>query len=81
MSTEVAAQTLISDSHLSPSLTHSSSSLSSLSSLCLGGLGLQLLDEVIVAEETAYGCTGITTALATNMLAVSPHFTNHVLHV
>ena len=78
MSTEVAAQTLISDSHLSPSLTHSSISLSS---LCLGGLGLQLLDEVIVAEETAYGCTGITTALATNMLAVSPHFTNHVLHV
>ncbi|CAI8041717.1 Medium-chain specific acyl-CoA dehydrogenase, mitochondrial [Geodia barretti] len=37
-----------------------------------GGLGLQLLDEVIVAEETAYGCTGITTALATNMLAGAP---------
>jgi acyl-CoA dehydrogenase len=37
-----------------------------------GGLGLQLLDEVIVAEEIAYGCTGISTALATNMLAEAP---------
>lgn len=33
-----------------------------------------MLDEVIVGEEVAYGCTGISTALATNMLAVSLSF-------
>lgn len=37
----------------------------------VGGLGLQMLDEVIVGEELAYGCTGISTAVAANMLAVS----------
>ena len=40
-------------------------------STTIGGLGLKMLDEVIVGEELAYGCTGISTAVATNMLAVS----------
>ena len=36
-----------------------------------GGLGLGVLDECIIGEELAYGCTGITTAVAANGLAVS----------
>ena len=36
-----------------------------------GGLGLGVLDECIVGEELAYGCTGIMTALTANGLAVS----------
>ena len=35
-----------------------------------GGLGLGILDEVIISEELAYGCTGIMTAAAANGLAV-----------
>ena len=30
------------------------------------------MDEVIVGEELAYGCTGISTAIAASALAVSP---------
>jgi acyl-CoA dehydrogenase len=37
-----------------------------------GGLGLGLLDEVVVGEELAYGCTGISTALVANTLAEAP---------
>ena len=36
-----------------------------------GGLGLGILDECIISEELAFGCTGITTAVAANGLAVS----------
>ncbi len=36
-----------------------------------GGLGLGILDDCIVAEEIAYGCTGIMTAISANGLAVS----------
>ena len=39
--------------------------------MCAGGLGLGILDECIVGEELAYGCTGISTVFITNMLAVS----------
>ena len=35
-----------------------------------GGLGLKLLDEIIITEELAYGCTGISTAITANGLAV-----------
>lgn len=37
-----------------------------------GGLGLSLVDEVIVQEELAWGCSGISTALAINGLAILP---------
>lgn len=35
-----------------------------------GGPGLGVLDECIIAEELAYACTGIMTALVSNGLAV-----------
>ena len=37
-----------------------------------GGLGATVLEECIVAEEMAYGCSGIQTALMLNQLAVLP---------
>jgi len=37
-----------------------------------GGLGLGVLDGAIIAEELAYGCTGICTALEGNSLASAP---------
>lgn len=37
-----------------------------------GGLGLGILDECIMGEELAYGCTGIMTAATANGLACSP---------
>src|SRR5262245_13559145 len=37
-----------------------------------GGAGLGVLDGVIVAEEIAYGCTGIMTAMEANGLAQAP---------
>lgn len=37
-----------------------------------GGLGARVLEECIVAEEMAYGCTGIETALMINQLAALP---------
>lgn len=37
-----------------------------------GGLGLSLVDEVMVQEELAWGCSGISTALAINGLAILP---------
>ena len=37
----------------------------------VGGLGLGLVDDVIISIEIAYGCTGIGTAIAANGLAVS----------
>lgn len=37
-----------------------------------GGLGLSLVDEVLVQEELAWGCSGISTALAINGLAILP---------
>lgn len=37
-----------------------------------GGMGASLLDEVIVAEELGYGCTGIGTSMSTNGLADLP---------
>ena len=36
------------------------------------GAGLKVLDEVIIAEELSYGCSGISTALAANNLATAP---------
>jgi acyl-CoA dehydrogenase len=37
-----------------------------------GGMGLHTLDGVIIAEEMAYGCTGIMTAMEANNLATAP---------
>ncbi|XP_064396402.1 medium-chain specific acyl-CoA dehydrogenase, mitochondrial-like [Halichondria panicea] len=37
-----------------------------------GGLGLGILDDCIIAEELAYGCTGIMTAMSANGLACAP---------
>jgi acyl-CoA dehydrogenase len=37
-----------------------------------GGVGASALDEVIVAEELAYGCTGISTSISTNGLGSLP---------
>lgn len=37
-----------------------------------GGMGLGVLDGVIIAEETAWGCTGIMTAMEANGLAQAP---------
>ncbi len=36
------------------------------------GAGLKVLDEVIIAEELSYGCSGISTAFAVNHLATAP---------
>ena len=44
-----------------------------------GGLGLGILDECIIGEELAYGCTGITTAIAANGLAVRGSSASHCL--
>ncbi len=37
-----------------------------------GGLGLSLFEEVLVGEELSWGCSGISTAIAVNSLAVAP---------
>ncbi|MFW5968724.1 MAG: acyl-CoA dehydrogenase family protein [Persicimonas sp.] len=37
-----------------------------------GGLGMSALDATIVAEELAWGCTGISTAMEANQLATAP---------
>ncbi|MFQ5613670.1 MAG: acyl-CoA dehydrogenase family protein [Anaerolineae bacterium] len=37
-----------------------------------GGMGLSLLDEMIVAEELCWGCSGIALAITINSLAVLP---------
>ncbi len=37
-----------------------------------GGLGLSLLEECLVTEELAYGCSGISTAMGVNGLAILP---------
>jgi acyl-CoA dehydrogenase len=37
-----------------------------------GGLGLGVLDGCLIAEETAHGCTGISTAMEANGLAQAP---------
>lgn len=37
-----------------------------------GGLGASAIDEVLVAEELAYACTGISTSLSTNQLGALP---------
>jgi len=37
-----------------------------------GGLGLSLFEEVLVGEELSWGCSGISTAIAVNGLALSP---------
>ena len=37
-----------------------------------GGAGLNSLDSVIVTEELAYGCSGMSTALEANGLAAAP---------
>ncbi len=38
----------------------------------VGGLGLPLVDQMIISEELAYGCTAIQTAMAANDLALGP---------
>lgn len=38
----------------------------------LGGMGLTLLEQMIIGEEMAYGCTGISTAMGANDLALGP---------
>ncbi len=37
-----------------------------------GGLGLSLFEECLVAEELAWGCSGISTALGVNSLGILP---------
>ena len=37
-----------------------------------GGIGASVLEECIVAEELAYGCSGIQTALLLNQLGATP---------
>ncbi|MFQ5400971.1 MAG: acyl-CoA dehydrogenase family protein [Anaerolineae bacterium] len=37
-----------------------------------GGLGLSLFEEVLVGEELAWGCSGMSTAIAVNGLAILP---------
>jgi acyl-CoA dehydrogenase len=37
-----------------------------------GGLGLTLFEEVLVAEELAWGCSGISTAISVTGLAIAP---------
>lgn len=37
-----------------------------------GGIGASLIEEVIMAEELGYGCTGISTSVSTNGLADLP---------
>lgn len=37
-----------------------------------GGMGASLMDEVVVAEELGYGCTGISTSMSTNGLGNLP---------
>lgn len=37
-----------------------------------GGLGASIMEEVIVAEELGYGCTGISTSISTNGLGDLP---------
>ena len=37
-----------------------------------GGLGLSLFEEILVGEELAWGCSGISTAIAVNGLALLP---------
>ncbi len=37
-----------------------------------GGMGASVLEECIVGEEFAYGCTGLSTALGVNQLAALP---------
>lgn len=37
-----------------------------------GGLGLSMVDDLIMNEEIAYACTGVSTAMAGNSLACSP---------
>jgi len=37
-----------------------------------GGLGLSLFDECMVSEELAWGCSGISTAIGVNGLAILP---------
>jgi alkylation response protein AidB-like acyl-CoA dehydrogenase len=38
----------------------------------LGGLGLGCLESCIIAEELAYGCTGMETAIEANSLGSMP---------
>ena len=37
-----------------------------------GGLGLSLLEECVVAEQLAWGCSGVSTALGANSLGILP---------
>jgi acyl-CoA dehydrogenase len=37
-----------------------------------GGLGLSLFEEALVGEELSWGCSGISTAIAVNSLAIAP---------
>ncbi len=37
-----------------------------------GGLGLSLFEEIVVTEELAWGCTGMSTAIGVNGLAILP---------
>ncbi|MFQ5420810.1 MAG: acyl-CoA dehydrogenase family protein, partial [Anaerolineae bacterium] len=37
-----------------------------------GGMGLSLFEEVLVGEELAWGCSGMSTAIAVNGLAILP---------
>lgn len=38
----------------------------------LGGLGLSMVDQMIIGEEMAYGCSGMSTAMGANDLSLGP---------
>lgn len=38
---------------------------------CIGGMGFGVFDGCLIAEELAYGCTGIMTAIEASGLGVS----------
>ncbi|VDK72696.1 unnamed protein product [Cylicostephanus goldi] len=40
--------------------------------LCSGGVGMDMVSNVIISEEIAYGCSGIATAMLANGLAETP---------
>lgn len=46
----------------------------------LGGLGLDVFTSCLIAEELAYGCTGIMTAMEASTLGVSRTFALYRTH-
>lgn len=51
---------------------HAAGILNSSMPQAAGGAGLSVLEQCLIQEELAYGCTGISTAFAANDLALAP---------